>query len=50
MTRRRLLDTGPAFDFLFRRKGVDTRAENDSDLLVVPGLTVENWTEGTSGK
>lgn len=27
MTRRYLLDTGPAFDFLFRRKGVDLRAE-----------------------
>ena len=27
MTRRYLLDTGPAFDFLFRRKGVDLRLE-----------------------
>jgi tRNA(fMet)-specific endonuclease VapC len=27
VTRRYLLDTGPAFDLLFRRKGVDTRAE-----------------------
>ena len=25
MTRRYLLDTGPAFDFLFKRKGVDER-------------------------
>jgi tRNA(fMet)-specific endonuclease VapC len=27
VTRRYLLDTGPAFDFLFRRKGVDLRLE-----------------------
>jgi hypothetical protein len=27
MTRRYLLDTGPAFDFLFRRRGVDVRVE-----------------------
>jgi tRNA(fMet)-specific endonuclease VapC len=27
VTRRYLLDTGPAFDFHFRRKGVDGRAE-----------------------
>jgi tRNA(fMet)-specific endonuclease VapC len=27
VTRRYLLDTGPAFDFLFRRRGVDLRAE-----------------------
>jgi tRNA(fMet)-specific endonuclease VapC len=27
MTRRYLLDTGPAFDLLFHRKGVDSRAE-----------------------
>lgn len=27
MTRRYLLVTGPAFDYLFRRKGVDRRAE-----------------------
>ncbi len=27
MTHRYLLDTGPAFDFLFRRKGVDLRVE-----------------------
>jgi tRNA(fMet)-specific endonuclease VapC len=27
VTRRYLLDTGPAFDFLFRRKGVDARVE-----------------------
>ena len=27
MTRRYLLDSGPAFDFLFRRRGVDLRAE-----------------------
>jgi hypothetical protein len=25
MTRRYLLDSGPAFDYLFKRKGVDTR-------------------------
>lgn len=25
MTRRYLLDSGPAFDFLFKRKGIDTR-------------------------
>ncbi len=28
MTRRYLLDTGPAFDFLFRRRGIDLRAED----------------------
>ncbi|HKI31248.1 MAG TPA: type II toxin-antitoxin system VapC family toxin [Gemmataceae bacterium] len=28
MTRRYLLDTGPAFDFLFSRRGVDLRAED----------------------
>ncbi len=28
MTRRYLLDTGPAFDFLFRRRGVDLRADD----------------------
>jgi tRNA(fMet)-specific endonuclease VapC len=28
LTRRYLLDTGPAFDFLFRRRGVDLRAED----------------------
>ncbi len=27
MTRRYLLDTGPAFDFLFKRKGIDIRVE-----------------------
>jgi tRNA(fMet)-specific endonuclease VapC len=27
MTRRYLLDTGPAFDFLFRRRGVERRVE-----------------------
>jgi len=27
VTRRYLLDTGPAFDFLFQRRGVDRRAE-----------------------
>lgn len=27
MSRRYLLDTGPAFDFLFRRRGIDLRAE-----------------------
>lgn len=27
MTRRYLLDSGPAFDFLFKRKGVDLRVE-----------------------
>ena len=27
MTRRYLLDTGPAFDFLFKRKGIDVRVE-----------------------
>lgn len=28
MTRRYLLDTGPAFDFLFHRRGVDLRAQD----------------------
>jgi len=28
VTQRYLLDTGPAFDFLFRRKGVDVRVED----------------------
>ena len=28
MTRRYLLDTGPAFDFLFRRRDVDVRVED----------------------
>jgi tRNA(fMet)-specific endonuclease VapC len=28
VTRRYLLDTGPAFDFLFRRRGIDLRAED----------------------
>jgi tRNA(fMet)-specific endonuclease VapC len=27
LTRRKLLDTGPAFDFLFKRRGVDVRVE-----------------------
>jgi tRNA(fMet)-specific endonuclease VapC len=27
-----------------------TVVSNDSDLLAVPGLTVENWAEGISGK
>ena len=28
MTRRYILDSGPAFDFIFRRRGVHLRAEN----------------------
>lgn len=43
MTRRYLLDTGPAFDFLFKRKGVDLRILEARQAgakvgICVPGL------------
>jgi hypothetical protein len=45
VTRRYLLDTGPAFDFLFRRRTIHncTVVSGDGDLSAVPGLRVEDW-------
>ena len=56
MTRRFLLDTGPAFDFLIQQIDMQvatialtfgncTVVSVDQDLKAVPGLTVEDWTQ-----
>ena len=40
MTRRYLLDTGPAFDFLFKRRGVEVRVANAKQAGAKVGICV----------
>jgi tRNA(fMet)-specific endonuclease VapC len=49
MTRRYLLDTGPAFDFLFRRKGVDLRVEEARRLGAKIGICMPGLAEIVAG-
>jgi tRNA(fMet)-specific endonuclease VapC len=49
VTRRNLLDTGPAFDFLFRRRGIDLRVEEARQSGAKVGICVPVLAEIVAG-